>query len=664
MRGILAVLALLVVAVIAYYVYDLLRVRSAYELEAEIIHIEDTRVLSDDLIDFLKDPSPVVRARAALAVGRIGGEKTGPLLFDLVGDSSTDVASSAAFALGLTGQKKYAAEILDYAFDLPSAVGASAVEAAGRLADSSMTDVASALTGYLSHPSPDVRAAACRALFLANAKAQARAMIELLDDEPDDEVRSEAIYALARMEVPGAADIFEEAVADPDPFVRSWALRGLSRTHAPKAEHYLSIAMNDADRQVVAQCIAELARSTTDAAERILVRRLETEKDEKHLVSLLNAVRRQGNQSAIARATELVQTNASENVVGAAAKYLAAVTGDRAVTLIDSLMLAADARLKIYGAEAYGLTKQKKVVPRLATLFSDEDPAVRAAAYAQVVALDSGNVSFYIDKALNDPDPVLEAMAVGEIEQRKLSTYAHTMATMMSRGEDIDTEIRRSLVSAAGTLLATKSENDSLYLSVIVDGLIDKNYIIRRESADQYKKITGKDRYDRVAPAATRISEGEIADALETFARTKVNPQAKVVTKHGEFTIELFINEAPLTVINFMKLVKSKFYDGLTFHRVIPNFVAQGGDPRGDGWGGPDYYIRDEYTPLPYDRGSLGIATSGKDTGGSQFFIALSAQPHLEARYTVFGQVISGMDAVDLIAWGDIITSITIEEGR
>ncbi|MGH8015092.1 MAG: peptidylprolyl isomerase, partial [Candidatus Zixiibacteriota bacterium] len=118
----------------------------------------------------------------------------------------------------------------------------------------------------------------------------------------------------------------------------------------------------------------------------------------------------------------------------------------------------------------------------------------------------------------------------------------------------------------------------------------------------------------------------------------------------------------PLTVLNFMQQAKDGFYDGLRFHRVVPNFVAQGGDPRGDGWGGPNYFIRCEYTDLPYKRGTVGIATSGKDTGGSQFFITLSPQPHLEARYSVFGQVVSGMKFVDDIVIGDTIDKVEIQE--
>ena len=122
----------------------------------------------------------------------------------------------------------------------------------------------------------------------------------------------------------------------------------------------------------------------------------------------------------------------------------------------------------------------------------------------------------------------------------------------------------------------------------------------------------------------------------------------------------LNIQLAPLTVLHFLSLVKDKYYDGLSFHRVVPNFVVQGGDPRGDGSGGPGYMIRCEYSNAPYRRGTVGIATSGKDTGGSQWFVTLSPQPHLEGRYTVFAEVTSGMEVVDEIVPGDIIQSITI----
>jgi cyclophilin family peptidyl-prolyl cis-trans isomerase len=125
--------------------------------------------------------------------------------------------------------------------------------------------------------------------------------------------------------------------------------------------------------------------------------------------------------------------------------------------------------------------------------------------------------------------------------------------------------------------------------------------------------------------------------------------------------IELDGRHAPNCCAIFLALIRQGFYDELIFHRVVPDFVIQGGDPRGDGWGGPGYTIRSEWSRLPYERGVVGIAHSGKDTGGSQFFVTHSPQPHLNGRYTVFGQVTDGMDVVDRIQPGDSFSLVIVE---
>lgn len=130
-------------------------------------------------------------------------------------------------------------------------------------------------------------------------------------------------------------------------------------------------------------------------------------------------------------------------------------------------------------------------------------------------------------------------------------------------------------------------------------------------------------------------------------------PKVRCLTDRGDFIIELDGAAAPNTCAVFQDLIARGYYDGLIFHRVVPDFVVQGGDPRGDGWGGPGYTIRSEWSPKPYRRAVVGIAHSGKDTGGSQFFVTLSEQPHLNGRYTVFGEVVEGMDVVDRIQIGD-----------
>jgi len=124
----------------------------------------------------------------------------------------------------------------------------------------------------------------------------------------------------------------------------------------------------------------------------------------------------------------------------------------------------------------------------------------------------------------------------------------------------------------------------------------------------------------------------------------------------------LLIREAPMNVENFVELARRGYFNGIVFHRVVPNFVVQGGDPRGDGNGGPGYQIRCEINEVPYDRGAVGMALSGKDTGGSQFFFTHSPQPHLDGGYTVFGRVVDGMDVVDRLARGDKILTVTILE--
>ena len=131
----------------------------------------------------------------------------------------------------------------------------------------------------------------------------------------------------------------------------------------------------------------------------------------------------------------------------------------------------------------------------------------------------------------------------------------------------------------------------------------------------------------------------------------------------GEIQIELAVLDAPRTVANFVALVRKGFFDGGRWHRVVPDFVVQDGDPRGDGEGGPGYTIRDELNDRPYLRGTVGMALDWRDTGGSQFFITHSPQPHLDARYTVFGRVIEGMDVVDRLEPWDGVQRVRVWNG-
>ena len=142
------------------------------------------------------------------------------------------------------------------------------------------------------------------------------------------------------------------------------------------------------------------------------------------------------------------------------------------------------------------------------------------------------------------------------------------------------------------------------------------------------------------------------------------NYSAAIETPKGTIEIQLFAGEAPRTVNNFVFLAQEGFYDGVTFHRVIPDFMIQGGDPTGSGMGGPGYRFEDEFdgNPHKHEQGSLSMANAGPNTNGSQFFICHGPQPHLDGRHTVFGKVTSGQDIVDTIDQGDEMAKVTITE--
>jgi len=158
----------------------------------------------------------------------------------------------------------------------------------------------------------------------------------------------------------------------------------------------------------------------------------------------------------------------------------------------------------------------------------------------------------------------------------------------------------------------------------------------------------------------------DASGSSEVIIDDKAIPQVKMVTKYGIITMELFEDETPNTVANFVNLIEKGYYDGLKFHRVVPDFVIQGGDPTGTGSGGPGYRIKCECdkNTHKHTRGVLSMAHAGRDTGGSQFFITHRATPHLDGKHTVFGQVISGVEIVDKIQPDDVMEKVTMIKKR
>jgi len=163
--------------------------------------------------------------------------------------------------------------------------------------------------------------------------------------------------------------------------------------------------------------------------------------------------------------------------------------------------------------------------------------------------------------------------------------------------------------------------------------------------------------------ACSKSVTAEDFDPMKSYVAT-------IVTDKGDITLDLYADVAPKTVENFIKLATDGFYDGLTFHRVVPGFVVQGGDPDGTGAGGPDYTIEAEISSKKHLEGTLATARQGdqvnpeRRSSGSQFYICLGPQPHLDNQYTIFGQVTDGMETVLKIVQGDVMNKVTVEEKK
>jgi len=140
--------------------------------------------------------------------------------------------------------------------------------------------------------------------------------------------------------------------------------------------------------------------------------------------------------------------------------------------------------------------------------------------------------------------------------------------------------------------------------------------------------------------------------------------QVYIDTDKGTIQVELAMLDAPLAVRSISELARRGYFGNVAIHRVVPDFVVQDGDPRGDGEGGPGFTLRDELSERPYLRGTVGMALDWPDTGGSQFFITLSPQPHLDAKYSVIGEVVAGMDVADRLAEGDVIRGVRVWDGK
>ncbi|MDQ2856322.1 MAG: peptidylprolyl isomerase, partial [Acidobacteriota bacterium] len=259
-------------------------------------------------------------------------------------------------------------------------------------------------------------------------------------------------------------------------------------------------------------------------------------------------------------------------------------------------------------------------------------------------------------KHLTDSEVVIRATAaelLGELPPDDANTLALIRELPAALNDKDLNDAALAILEALG------KQKNATTNKAIKSALESTDYLVRRKAVAVLKERDTGDFHDRIGTVQTRNTTADYERAL---ARIGKPVRATVQTSSGLFVIEFLPDDAPLTVDNFVLLARRGYFNGQIVPRVVPNFVIQTGDPRGDQNGGPGYSIRCEINKAPFTRGAVGMALSGKDTGGSQWFVTHSPQPHLDGGYTVFGRVISGMEVVDRIVRGDTIRSITVSE--
>ena len=689
-------------------------------IQLRILQAEDERRWDKDLLELFAITNPAVRLRAALAAGRIGDEASvAPLIKLLKEDDNAGVRAMAAFALGevesITGADALV-EIVKHGKERGE-LRARALEALGKIAAvlpadqqnrqrqlgavirealeveskqssdrlivllgltaalrSKPTDAGPTIAKFLSSPDSRIRSDAANALARLRLKDGNEQLRKLLTSDADPNVRANAARVLGATEDKASFDaILERATGDPDSRVRVSAIRALAALKDPRATEPL------------------LKRAELLTPRNLPPNSVEINEALEIATALGRVIPQSDNQQAIGwlRRLKLAVRTAPEVELAlvrvAPGEYFAALGGKpEFASRVAQKAMATEWRTAAAIAAGLGeIAALPDSVKNKAELRASAEAVLRAMLeYRKSEFIDRSHSSNGLDPrsqyAVPDVLRALAALKPQDLRQVLFAQLKEVDVIVRATAADLlgdlppSEQITRQLIAAwpltrnyglndaALSILDSLAKQKNATANEAIKKALDSDdYLVRRKAAALLKENGAGDFSARIGIVRSRHSEYTYRRAL---ARIGKKVQAVVTTSKGSFTIDLLPSEAPLTVDNFIELAQGYYFRGITIHRVVPNFVIQDGDPRGDGNGGPGYEIRCEINQVPYDRAMLGMALSGKDTGGSQWFVTHAPQPHLDGGYTVFGRVIEGMDVVDKIVRGDVVKSVVIRK--
>ncbi|HEU4559776.1 MAG TPA: HEAT repeat domain-containing protein [Longimicrobium sp.] len=651
---------------------------------ADLLRLEDRREYNADaLTSASASRNAEVRRRAVLAIGRIGDKRGTQMVVERLTDGDTAVAASAAFALGLLRDTTAVPALIEQLRPADVARRATVIgEAALALGKMPTQRGKQAVEDFLAHAQasgPGVQRAVGQALLgywrfprPMNVNVATRWF-----SSADPEIRWRAAYALSRRSSPQGTAALARLMSDREPLVRSFAVRALTAPLADsagiaRAEALATVlrAVTDPRHEVSVSAVRTLG--TYDAPESIdrLVGLL-TNSDPYLAITAAESLGRLGAKASNAAGARLRQTALDVTrpiaLRTAALDALAQVDAAAAAGTADIFMRESGWRSRAAAARVYARAaaepnfEASPLRARLESAISDPDGRVQNAAVEAAVGAAGDSVARIrplLLRALNVPDFYARVNAITGLGQAGNPADAPALYEAYARAQrDTLNDATLAAVDALGQL---GRKDTGVARGFFARFGRSGDYLVRQRVATAF----GEDVPAAWGAPLPILTGRTTADYLAMVRRGQANPRprTRLVTSRGTIELALFADDAPLTVDNFLSLARRGYFNGQEWPRVVANFVIQGGDPRGDTNGGPGYSIRDEINRHPYLSGTLGMALSGPDTGGSQWFVTHSPQPHLDGTYTVFGRAVRGMDVAGTIVPGDRI--IRVEEVR
>jgi cyclophilin family peptidyl-prolyl cis-trans isomerase/HEAT repeat protein len=639
---------------------------------AQLLRMEDGRELDAQLAGMLlRSGTPEVRRRAALAVGRVRDARGAGLLLDALGDPHPGVRAAAAFGLGVLGDSSAAVMegLTATALTDTAAPAAEAVAALGRLAAAAgRAAIDSILVG--DHQPLPVRHEALLAAWRLPRDAGTTERLLRWTTHPDPETRWRAVYALGRSAGPDAVPVLLDALADPDDRVRANAARGLRAPVADSAGH----------REAAFAAVIAAAGDPHPHVRINALRLLPAFQDESRALPVLAGLLEDPDVNVAVAAAQALGETADPAAAGPLRRTASDVRRpdglrtpalaawmrvDAAAAATVAAAWADSARwiLRYHAARSLGAAPWQAAEAPLLRLARDAHPLVSAEALGALrAAADTAPQAraVFIER-LGAGHALVRAAAARGLGRNAAATDLDVLLNAWERARhDTIRDAAMAVVDALGRMARDGVPVDRSFFLRFGQHGPPADPVLHRAIVERIGRPPagwGEPRL-RPEPRPGAFYSEVVRELMAPALRGEQQPVVAITTPHGDILLELAAAEAPLTVHNFLTLLERGYYSGLRWHRVVPNFVIQDGDPRGDGSGGPGWAIRDEINPLRYLRGTLGMALSGPDTGGSQFFITHSPQPHLDGGYTIFGRVSDGLHVVDAVVQEEPILAI------